>query len=113
DEEARPRGARVSGPLSSAYCQPRPNCRPSVGTSTRTFRRECAVCLEIARTFRTSRSDMGDKDFTRLYSEHAQPLYAFLSYRTGDRVLAEDLLADKFERVLHARNGFDRRKASE
>lgn len=56
---------------------------------------------------------MRDTEFTRFYAEHAQPLYAFLSYRTGDRVLAEDLLADTFERVLRAPNGFDRRKASE
>jgi RNA polymerase sigma factor (sigma-70 family) len=56
---------------------------------------------------------MGNKEFTRLYSQHAESLYAFLSYRTGDRVLAEDLLADTFERVLRARRGYDRRRASE
>src|ERR1700733_4750089 len=56
---------------------------------------------------------MRNADFERLYSEHAQPLLAFLVYRTGDRPLAEDLLADTFERVLNARRGFDRRKASE
>lgn len=51
--------------------------------------------------------------FERLYEEHAQALYGFLAYRTGDRVLAEDLLADTFERALRARGRFDRRKASE
>ena len=56
---------------------------------------------------------MRTRDFERLYDEHAQPLLAFLAYRTGDRDLAEDLLADTFERVLTARRGFDRRKASE
>lgn len=56
---------------------------------------------------------MPDEAFERLYAEHAQPLYAFLSYRTGDRALAEDLLADTFERALRARRRFDRRKASE
>lgn len=56
---------------------------------------------------------MGHKEFTRLYSEHARSLYSFLSYRTGDGVLAEDLLADTFERVLRARRGYDRRKGSE
>ena len=56
---------------------------------------------------------MRDEDFSRLYEEHAQPLFAFLMYRTGDRVLAEDLLADTFERALRGRKGFDRRKASE
>ena len=52
-------------------------------------------------------------DFERLYEEHAQPLFGFLAYRTGDPALAEDLLADTFERALRARNRFDRRKASE
>jgi RNA polymerase sigma-70 factor (ECF subfamily) len=56
---------------------------------------------------------MRPEDFERLYEEHAQPLFGFLSYRTGDRVLAEDLMADTFERALRARARFDRRKASE
>lgn len=54
-----------------------------------------------------------EEDFDRLYSEHAQALFGFLVYRTGDRVLAEDLVADTFERVLRARRRFDRRKAKE
>jgi len=56
---------------------------------------------------------MRTPDFERLYNEHASPLLGFLVYRTGDRALAEDLLADTFERVLKARRPFDRRKASE
>ena len=52
-------------------------------------------------------------DFERLFSEHAKPLFAFLAYRCGDRGLAEDVLADTFERALRARTRFDRRKASE
>ena len=56
---------------------------------------------------------MRPEDFERLYEEHAQPLFGFLAYRTGDRVLAEDLLADTFERALRGRARFDRRKASE
>jgi RNA polymerase sigma-70 factor (ECF subfamily) len=52
-------------------------------------------------------------DFERLYEEYAQPLFGFLAYRTGDAGLAEDLLADTFERALRARARFDRRKASE
>jgi RNA polymerase sigma-70 factor (ECF subfamily) len=56
---------------------------------------------------------MRTTDFERLYSEHAEPLLGFLVYRTGDHALAEDLLADTFERVLRARRSFDRRKASE
>src|SRR3954469_8942946 len=53
---------------------------------------------------------MRDKEFERLYAEEAQGLFAFLAYRTGDRVLAEDLLADAFERAL--RSKYDRRRGS-
>jgi RNA polymerase sigma factor (sigma-70 family) len=56
---------------------------------------------------------MRTEDFERLYQDHAEPLLGFLVYRTGDRALAEDLLADTFERVLRARRPFDRRRASE
>src|SRR6266480_5949263 len=56
---------------------------------------------------------MRQDQFERLYEEHARPLLAFLAYRTGNRVLAEDILADTFERVLRARRRFDPRKASE
>jgi RNA polymerase sigma factor (sigma-70 family) len=51
--------------------------------------------------------------FERLYEEHAAPLLAFLTYRTGNRVVAEDILADTFERVLRAGRRFDPRRASE
>ena len=51
-------------------------------------------------------------EFERLYEEHAQNLFGFLVYRTGDRALAEDILADTFERVLRTRVRFDPRKAS-
>jgi RNA polymerase sigma-70 factor (ECF subfamily) len=51
--------------------------------------------------------------FERLYEEHAEALLAFLVYRTGNRGLAEDVLADTFERALRARRRFDPRKASE
>jgi len=56
---------------------------------------------------------MRDADFERLYEREAQGLFGFLTYRTGDRALAEDLLADTFERALRARKGFDRRRGSE
>lgn len=52
-------------------------------------------------------------EFERLYKEHADRLYSFLAYRTGDRALAEDLVADTFERVLTARKPFDPRRSSE
>jgi RNA polymerase sigma-70 factor (ECF subfamily) len=51
--------------------------------------------------------------FERLFQAHAEPLFAFLVYRTGDRQLAEDLLADTFERALRSRSRFDPRRGSE
>ena len=56
---------------------------------------------------------MRDDEFERLYAAEAQGLIAFLAYRTGDRALAEDLLADAFERALRSRGRFDRRRGSE
>lgn len=56
---------------------------------------------------------MRDDRFEHLYSEHAQALFGFLAYRTGDPGLAEDLLADTFERALRARRRFDPRRGSE
>ena len=56
---------------------------------------------------------MRDDQFERLYAEHAEALLGFLVYRTGDRALAEDIVADTFERALRARRRFDRRRARE
>jgi RNA polymerase sigma factor (sigma-70 family) len=56
---------------------------------------------------------LGQQDFERLFEEHAQPLFGFLIYRTGNRNLAEDLLADTFERALRGRRRFDPRRGSE
>lgn len=55
---------------------------------------------------------MRAEDFDRLYSDHARPLLAFLTYRTGNPAEAEDLVADTFERVLRSRAPFDPRRAS-
>ena len=55
---------------------------------------------------------MRTEDFERLYDEHAQALYGFLAYRTGNPALAEDLLADTFEKALRARRRFDPRRGS-
>ena len=52
-------------------------------------------------------------DFDRLYAEHADSVFSFLAYRTGDRALADDLLADTFERVLRSRRRFRLRRQSE
>jgi RNA polymerase sigma-70 factor (ECF subfamily) len=54
---------------------------------------------------------MRDDLFERLYEEHAQALFGFLVYRTGDRALSEDLLAETFERALRARRRFDPRRS--
>jgi RNA polymerase sigma factor (sigma-70 family) len=56
---------------------------------------------------------MRTEDFEQAYEEHAQALYGFLVYRTGDPTLAEDLVADTFERVLRARRPFDKRKGGQ
>jgi RNA polymerase sigma factor (sigma-70 family) len=56
---------------------------------------------------------MRDEDFERLYAAEAAGLFSFLAYRTGDRALAEDLLADAFERALRGRRRFDRRRGTE
>ena len=56
---------------------------------------------------------MRTDDFQRLYEEHARPLFSVLAYRTGDVTMAEDLVADTFERVLTARRPFNARKSSE
>jgi RNA polymerase sigma-70 factor (ECF subfamily) len=50
------------------------------------------------------RPDPRAEAFDRLYSEHAAGLLGFLTYQTGDRSLAEDIVADTFERVLTARS---------
>jgi RNA polymerase sigma factor (sigma-70 family) len=55
---------------------------------------------------------MRDADFERLYEAEAQSVYGFLAYRTGDRALAEDLLADTFERALRSRRKYDARKGT-
>jgi RNA polymerase sigma-70 factor, ECF subfamily len=56
---------------------------------------------------------MRDDEFERLYAAEAAGLFSFLTYRTGDRALAEDLVADTFERALRSRRRFDRRRGSE
>jgi RNA polymerase sigma factor (sigma-70 family) len=55
---------------------------------------------------------MRDSDFQRLYEDHAQALFGFLAYRTGDRALAEDMMSEAFERALKARKRYDPGKAS-
>ncbi len=56
---------------------------------------------------------MRHQDIERLFTEHAQALYAFVVYRTGDASLAEDVVADTFERLVATRRRFDPRKGGE
>jgi len=53
------------------------------------------------------------KEFEEMYRSHLAGLFGFLVYRTGDRVLAEDLAAETFTRALDKRKRFDRGRASE
>jgi RNA polymerase sigma-70 factor (ECF subfamily) len=55
---------------------------------------------------------MKKDQFEQLYEEHAEALLGFLVYRTGDRALAEEVLADTFERVLRSRSRFNPRRGS-
>ena len=79
--------------------------RPLFSWVTSSFTNDRSV-FQLVRRVRTD-------EFERLYADHAQGLYAFLAYRTGNPVLAEDLVADTFERVLTTRRPFDPRRASE
>ncbi len=56
---------------------------------------------------------MNEKHFSKLYRDHAPSLYSYLTYRVGDPIQAEDLLADTFERALRSRTRFDPRRGSE
>jgi RNA polymerase sigma-70 factor (ECF subfamily) len=49
-----------------------------------------------------------DGQVESLYEAHARGVFSFLAFRSGDRALAEDLLADTFERVLRARRRPDK-----
>lgn len=55
---------------------------------------------------------MGGEKFEQLYADHASGLLGFLVYRTGDRALAEDVLADTFERVLRSNRAHDPSRGS-
>ncbi len=58
---------------------------------------------------------MRDEDFSRLFDEHAEALFAYVAYRSGDRSMAEDVVSAAFERAYKARRRFNRQpgRASE
>jgi RNA polymerase sigma-70 factor, ECF subfamily len=83
-------------------------------TERTVFVGESATRAKVAeKTDRGSRGPLRKPDFERLYEAHARQLLAFLVYRTGERPLAEDLLADTFERVLRTKRRFDPGRGSE
>jgi RNA polymerase sigma-70 factor (ECF subfamily) len=53
-----------------------------------------------------------ESEFERLIRQHGSAVHAFLLYRTGDAELAEEALADCFERAYRAWDRFDPRRAS-
>jgi|SRR5579884_1941794 len=57
--------------------------------------------------------ERGATVFEELFASHAEQLFAFLVYRTGDRQLAEEVVADTFEKVLRTRVRFDPRRGSQ
>lgn len=56
---------------------------------------------------------MQDRDFERLYEEHAPRIYAFFAYRVPDASTAEDLTAETFERAFRARRRYDPERATQ
>ncbi len=56
---------------------------------------------------------MRDEDFSRLFDEHAEALFAYVAYRSGDRSMAEDVVSGAFERAYKARRRFNRSRGSE
>lgn len=49
--------------------------------------------------------------FARVYEEHVWRVYAFVAYRLGDRLAAEDLTQATFERALRSWPRYDPRRA--
>ena len=58
-------------------------------------------------------SGRGAIDFEALFDREAAPLLGFLTLRTGDRALAEEVLADAFERAWRKQGGFDPRRGTQ
>jgi RNA polymerase sigma factor (sigma-70 family) len=93
--------------LSSALVWPKRSTAPEAAVDP-----PSAVAIPTSKPS-TCRMPMRADTFERLFEEYAERLYSFLAYRSGDSVLAEDLLADTFERVLRSGHRFDPRRGSE
>src|SRR5436305_15001091 len=50
--------------------------------------------------------------FAEIAEQHLDDVYAYLVYLTGDRVVAEDLAAETFEKALRIWKQFDPRRAT-
>jgi RNA polymerase sigma-70 factor (ECF subfamily) len=55
---------------------------------------------------------MAETSFAQVAEEHLDAVYAFLLYLTGDRVVAEDLTSETFERALNRWRRFDARRGT-
>jgi RNA polymerase sigma factor (sigma-70 family) len=66
-----------------------------------------------ARSLTDNATPVRDSDFDRLFRAEAQPLFAFLVWRVGNPSIAEELVADAFERAFRARGRFDQRRGTE
>jgi RNA polymerase sigma factor (sigma-70 family) len=51
-------------------------------------------------------------EFAAIAEQHLDDVYAYLVYLTGDRVAAEDLAAETFEKALRSWKRFDARRGS-
>lgn len=59
------------------------------------------------------RRTAAEVDFEQLFDQEAGALLAFLTLRTGNRALAEDVLADAFERVFRKQHSFNPRRGTQ
>jgi RNA polymerase sigma-70 factor (ECF subfamily) len=52
-----------------------------------------------------------ETEFGDIYRRFLRPVYAFVAYRVGDRVAAEDITAQVFEKAWRGFSGFDPKRA--
>jgi RNA polymerase sigma-70 factor (ECF subfamily) len=62
--------------------------------------------------FRRSGKEKTSVDFDELFNEHVKPLYAFVTYRVGNRAAAEDITAQVFEKAWSSLGNYDPDKGS-
>jgi RNA polymerase sigma-70 factor (ECF subfamily) len=57
--------------------------------------------------------ELARERFEQLYRDHARTLFAYIRWQCGDDAIAEDLLADVFERALRSAHKYDPDRGSE